>query len=126
MSNSNADTQALQGEWITIYEEFNGDVYNAAKVAEFFPRLNAPEYSNARVTDVNGRGVTISLGNKQVKPGYSFFVTTEPDEQTGEFYYKGSFVVRDAFEKASRADLNAELLDVYMKGIKPGDRVLMK
>ena len=70
--------------------------------------------------------MTISLGNKQVKPGYSFFVTTEPDEQTGEFYYKGSFVVRDAFEKASRADLNAELLDVYMKGIKPGDRVLMK
>lgn len=98
----------------------------AAKVAEFFPKLNAPDYAAAKVTDVNGRMVTISLGSKQVKPGYSFFVTTEPSDQTGEFHYKGNFVVRDAFDKASRAELTIELPDAFMKSIKPGDRVLMK
>ncbi len=97
----------------------------ATKVADFFPRLKAPEYASARVTDVNGRTVTISLGNKYVKPGYSFFVITEPDEATGEFDYKGNFVVRDAFDKASRADLTL-VDDRFMKSIKVGDRILMK
>ena len=112
----------------------------AEKVKAFFPPIPAEDkqapdeptgrklkqLSQARVTDIDRDTVTINLGNDVVRPGYSFFVTTDPDESTGEFTYKGKFVIRDTFDRASRASLALDVNPQVMKSIRPGDRVLMK
>ncbi|MBS2028848.1 MAG: hypothetical protein JST54_13180 [Deltaproteobacteria bacterium] len=98
----------------------------ADKVRKFFPDLQVSMFRTARVTDINGRTLSINLGSAEIKPGFSFFVTTEPDDATGEFYYKGKFIVRDTFDRASRATLSEELDDSYMRSIKVGDRIVFK
>lgn len=99
----------------------------AEKVRKFFPDVDGERFKHAKVTDINGRTITVNLASKDIKPGFSFFVATEPDEQTGEFFYKGKFVVRDTFEKACRATLSEELNEAtYMPAIRVGDRIVLK
>ncbi len=99
----------------------------ADKVRKFFPDVGGTRFSNAKVTDINGRTISISLGSDDIKPGFSFFVATEADDKTGEFFYKGKFVVRDTFDKACRATLSEELEEAkYMPAIHVGDRIVLK